>query len=1068
MKKQLLICVVACMTAMSSWSQATIRGTITSSKSGEPIEGAKIKIKNTSAGTISDALGAFEIMAKSTDTLVVSFLEAIADTEVPVGANTMLDIQLDLNDTDYSEVVVTALGLKRNKRDLGYGVQTIDAKELTDVRNPNVVNSMAGRIAGVQTTNGSSGVGSSSRIVIRGETSLSGQNQPLFVVDGVPVSNDFVANNTENLENDFQEVDYGNGMGDFGSDDIESITVLKGPGAAALYGARAANGVVVIETKEGKKNKGVGISVNSSLTFDKIAFLPEFQNVYGQGAGGVFAYEDGIGGGIGDGGLVSFGPELNGQLITQFDGVSYDAEGNAVRGGDVIARNGNPITPSAWLANPDNVRSFFQTGVTSTQNIAFSSASEHGNFRLSYTRLDNSGTIPNTNYIRNNVSLTASNNLSDKLKLRTYVNFINSSSSHRPGLGYGSENAMYSFLWMGRQVNLANAENYWQAGQEGFNQFNYNTQWLDNPYFNVYENTNAFNKNRLLGNAALTYNASEHLSIRFRSGVDTYTDSRQSKRAFSTQRFKNGAYREDDVFFMEMNTDALIAYTNTIGDNMKWNVGVGANNFTQQTNYKSLTAKQLSVPNIYNFQNAKVPLVATQFNSQKQINSVYALAGWSWKRAVFVDATFRNDWSSTLPSANNSFGYYSVSSAFIVSEVINLPKWFTYAKVRASSSSVGNDTDPFQLKNTYAFNQNYGEYPLLTSSTTLLNENLRPERINALEAGAEVYFFNDRLGFDVSVYQNTAKDQIISLPASAASGYTSRVVNGGKIQSRGIEIAVSGTIIQQKNVKWTSFANFSKGASYVLELPEGIDQYTTGYARVYSGTDNTVFYIANPNGGRIGDMYGTGFKKAPDGQIIFDANGLPIRDAELRLLGNYNPDFILGFGNNINVKRISIGFLCDWRQGGTIVSRTKAIGTTSGVLLETLDGRNDGIIGDGVVNVGTDANPIYEQNTKVVSASEYYNQFYNRANEESALYDATYLKLRQVSISYSLPEKWVQKINVQGVKIGFIATNLFTLSKIPHFDPELSAMQGTSTTFGVEDLSYPSSRTYGFNIQLTF
>lgn len=1068
MKTQLLVCVVACMTAFSSWSQATIRGTITSSANGTPIEGAKIKLKNTSTGTLSDVAGKFEIEAKSTDTLVVSSIEALSDKEIAVGDNTFLEIQLDLNESDYSEVVVTALGLKRNKRDLGYAVQTIDTKELTEVRNPNVVNSMAGRIAGVQTTNGSSGVGSSSRIVIRGETSLSGQNQPLFVVDGVPVSNDFIANNTENLENDFQEVDYGNGMGDFGSDDIESITVLKGPGAAALYGARAANGVVVIETKEGRKSNGVGVTINSSLTFDQIAFLPEFQNVYGQGAGGVFAYEDGIGGGIGDGGLVSFGPEMNGQLITQFDGVSYDADGNAVRGGDVIARNGNPITPSAWLANPDNVRSFFQTGVTSTQNIAFSSASDNGNIRLSYTRLDNTGTIPNTNYIRNNVSLTASNNLSTKLKLRTYVNFINSSSDHRPGLGYGSENAMYSFLWMGRQVNLDNAQDYWQAGQEGFNQFNYNTQWLDNPYFNVNENTNAFNKNRVLGNAALTYNANEHLSIRFRSGMDTYSDVRRSKRAFSTQRFKNGAYREDDIFFMEVNTDALVSYNNKIGANMKWNVGVGANNFTQQTNYKSLTANQLSVPNIYNFQNSKVPLVATQFNAQKQINSVYALAGWSWKRAVFVDATFRNDWSSTLPESNNSFGYYSVSSALILSEVIDMPDWITYAKVRASSSSVGNDTDPFQLRNTYSFNQNYGEYPLLTSSTTLLNNNLRPERINALEAGAEVYFFKDRLGVDVSVYQNMAKDQIISLPASAASGYTSRVVNGGKIQSRGVEVALTGTIIQTKNVKWTAFANFSKGASYVLELPEGIDQYTTGYARVYTSSDNSVFYIANPNGGRIGDMYGTGFKKTEDGRIIYDENGLPIRDAELRLLGNYNPDFILGFGNNINIKRISIGFLFDWRQGGTIVSRTKAIGSTSGVLLETLEGRADGIIGDGVVNVGTDENPVYEENTTVVSASEYYNQFYNRANEESALYDATYLKLRQINISYNFPEKWVQKMKVQGLKVGFIATNLFTLSKIPHFDPELSAMQGTNTTFGVEDLSYPSSRTYGFNVQLTF
>ncbi len=1066
MFKIVLFCTAICAVFRVN-AQYTLTGTVSDEMSLEKLPFAKITVKNQPQSAISNENGNFSILVNGTDTLEIA-ITGYQTQKIAVDNRLQIEVKLNVAFRELNTTVVTALGLKRNKRDLGYSVQKIETGDITAIRNTNVVNTLAGRIAGVQTTNGSSGVGSSSRIIIRGETSLSGNNQPLFVVDGVPVSNDFIANNTENLENDFQEVDYGNGIGDFSSDDIQSITVLKGPGAAALYGSRAANGVVVIETKDGFANKGFSVAVNSQLTFEKIAFLPQFQNVYGQGSGGVFAYENGLGGGIGDGGLVSFGPMLNGQLITQFDGMSTDINGNPVRGGDVIARGGNPITPSAWLANPDNVRSFFQTGVTSQQNISISSGTARSNYRFSYSRMDNTGTIPNTDYTRNNIALTATQEINKRLKLRTYVNYINSSSSHRPGLGYGSENAMYSFLWMGRQVNLDNAKSYWQDGQENFTQFNYNTQWLDNPYFNVYENTNSFNKNRLLGNAALTYEITEKWSLRIRSGMDAYHDLRASKRAFSTQRYKNGAYREDEIDFMEMNSDVLLSYSPQTNAAINWNAAVGANNFTQRTSYKSTVAGQLSVPGIYNFGNSKIPLVATQFNSQRQINSIYGIFGINYKRFLFLDANVRNDWSTTLPTENNSFAYYSTSLALVLSELITLPKWITYSKLRISSSSVGNDTNPFQLSNTYAFNQNYGSYPLLTNSSTLLNADLRPERINGLEVGGEFYFLKDRFGVDVTLYQNTAIDQIISVPASAASGYTNRIINGGKIQSKGVEIALSANLVRTKNVRWTAFANFSKGASYVLELPEGIETYTTGYSRVYTSTDNSVYYIANPDGGRVGDMYGTGFKKTAEGQIIYDANGLPIRDGELRYLGNYNPDFILGMGSKLSYKNISLDFLIDWRQGGTIISRTKAIGSTSGVLAETLVGREDGIVGEGVVNVGTEENPIYETNTKSISATEYYNQFYNRANEESATYSATYLKLRQIGLTYSFPKSLTSKLKIEDFSISVVGSNLFTWTENPHFDPELSAMQGRNQTYGVEDLSYPSSRSLGFKVQFKF
>jgi hypothetical protein len=329
--------------------------------------------------------------------------------------------------------------------------------------------------------------------------------------------------------------------------------------------------------------------------------------------------------------------------------------------------------------------------------------------------------------------------------------------------------------------------------------------------------------------------------------------------------------------------------------------------------------------------------------------------------------------------------------------------------------------------------------------------------------------FKERLGIDVTVYQNTAKDQIIALPTSSASGFAAQVSNGGVIQSRGLEIMLTGDLVRRDNFRWKAFANFSMGASFVRELPEGVDQYTTGFARVYTTAENTIFYIANAeDGGRVGDMYGTGFQKTEDGQIIYGSNGLPLVDNELRYLGNYNPDFILGFGNSFEYKGFSLNVLVDWRQGGEIVSRTRAIGSTSGVLEETLDGRETGIIGEGVVNVGTDENPIYEENTTVVSAAEFYNQFYNRANEESSVYDASYVKIREISLSYTFPNRWTEKMGVEEFKIGFIARNIFTWTENPHFDPELSAMQGTSLIYGVEDLSYPSARSFGMNVQFKF
>ena len=1046
-----------------------ISGTIKDVYTGIALTGVSILEKGTKNGTTTDTAGYYSLQLASNKSVLVITILGYNPQEI-AASNATINIVLTSVNNILDEVVVTALGIQRDKKELGYAVQTVKSKDLTEVRQTNLVNSLAGRVAGVQVTNGSSGIGSSSRIVIRGENSLTGTNQPLFVIDGVPITNNVVTNNTENNETGFQEVDYGNGAAEINPDDIESITVLKGAGATALYGSRAAGGVIVITTKDGfsSRNQGIGVSLNSSVTFENPLVLPQYQNVYGAGAGGKFAYQDGFGAGVNDGGLTSFGPRMNGQLINQFNGRSVDRNGNPVRGADIIARNGNPITATPFIAHPDNVKDFFNTGYTLINNISFNGSTDQSSFRLSYTNLDNKGMMPNTDLKRNSLAFSGSHKFTDKLSSRAFVNFIQSASNNRPAVGYGSENPMYTFNWTGRQVNTLDLKDYWQAGKKDFNQFNSNYLWLDNPYFTAFENTNGFNKTRVVGNASLMYNFNENFSLRFRSGIDQYHDLRSSKRAFSTKRYANGAYREDEISYSELNTDLLLTYNKEINPNFRITLSGGGNILTQSTNYKSTLAGQLSVPGIYNFGNSKIPLVSNQERSEKQINSLYAFGNFSYKNYLFADVTLRNDWSSTLPRDNNSYPYYSGSLSVLLSEIVRFPSFISYSKLRVSAATVGSDTDPYQLNNTFVFNQNYGSTPLLTNSTRILNPSLTPEKLDALEIGAELYFFKNTIGLDASIYQNTSSNQIINLPTSASSGFTSRLINGGTIRSRGVEIMLKATPVISKNAKWTTFLNFSHNRSNVLTLPNGVDQYVTGFESIYASTDNTLFFIATPkNGGRIGDMYGTGILEI-NGRKVYDSKGFPVRDPNLRNLGNYNPDFIIGFGNEIAYKNFNLNFLWDWRQGGVFLSRTLSLGSTSGILKSTLAGRENGVIGDGIMNTGTSTSPKYETNTTSIAASDYYGQFYNRANEASSIYDASYVKLRQVALSYAFPKSWMAAIKINEMRLGLILNNVLLFTENPHVDPEVNAVQGRRYVNGVDDMSLPSSRSYGFNLNVKF
>ncbi|MGS0525714.1 TonB-dependent receptor domain-containing protein [Zobellia nedashkovskayae] len=511
-----------------------------------------------------------------------------------------------------------------------------------------------------------------------------------------------------------------------------------------------------------------------------------------------------------------------------------------MRAGDVISRTRSDgsftdITGTPWESRPDNVRNFFETGVTYQNNISISTGGEKGSARLSYTNLKNDGIVPNTDLKRNGLAISFDQNVHEKFKVKAFLNYINTRSGNRPNLGYGYENPLYGFNWTGRNTNVESLKNYWQAGQEGIQHYDFNYLWLTNPYLTVFENTNSFNKNRILGNASATYDITDKLSLSVRAGIDTYDDKREFRRAVSTNQNPLGTYREDDVRFRELNTDVLLSYSDKINADWKYNISAGANRFDQDIQYKYSEASQLAIPGIYTLANSRTPLKGDSQKFNKRINSVYASGNLSYKNSLYFDATFRNDWSSTLPSDSNSFGYYSAGLSYVVSNMFTMPEAVSYLNLRFSAASVGNDTDPYQNVQNFVFNQNYGSSFRVTNETVLKNANLRPERLNALEAGLEAWFFDGRFQLDLAGYQNTSIDQIISRPISQTSGFSNFNVNGGEVRTRGFEALVSAEVVRSEDFSWESSVNYSTYRSEVTKLPDGVESVCNGYCRYFFG-----------------------------------------------------------------------------------------------------------------------------------------------------------------------------------------------------------------------------------------
>ncbi|MFL0077584.1 SusC/RagA family TonB-linked outer membrane protein [Tenacibaculum maritimum] len=1058
--------------ANNIYSQTTITGKITSNTDGAPLPFVTITSSKTN-GTVSDENGTYRItVPPKTKELIFSFI-GYATQKIALNNSTVMNVTLIEDTENLEEVVITALGVQRAAKKLGYAIQSLKSEDVNSVKSVNFLDNLSGKIAGVSITQGATGVGSSSKITIRGESSFS-NNNPLFVVDGTPINNETVFNFTNEAAAGFQEIDFGNGAMEVNPDDIASVSILKGPSAAALYGTRASNGVIVIKTKGGKTSKEPQVSINSSLFIDTAFKLPKFQNEYGQGNSGQFTYTDGLGGGINDNITYSWGPKLDaGILIPQFDSPVLLPDGTIVRGGDTSLYSGANITPTEFKSNPNNLKDFYKTGITSINNIAIANGFETGNYRLSFTDLRSESIIPGVNLNRQTIATKLNFNLHNKTTVSSFISYANSNSDNRPANGYGSENVNYSLVaWGPRSLNINNLKNYWQPGLENIQQYSFNYTFFDNPYFILHENRNSFERDRIFGNIQVKHQLSDQLSISFRSGMDYSSEIRQLRRSFSSNRFKNGGYAEHTVSYREVNTDFLINYQNTFA-NFSLDVSFGGNRLNQTASTKQSQTVNLAQPGIFNLNNAASPIDIFQFSSKKRINSLYGIAKLGYKDVLFLDITGRNDWSSALATSfsvdGTSFFYPSISSSFILSNTLQLPKAISFAKIRASIAQVGNDTSPYQTSGAFISQTPVNGQPTFSNQNFIPNPNLKPESTTSYEFGADIRFFNDRLGVDFTYYNSNTTDQIISLPIAVSSGYNHQVVNGGEINTSGLEIMINSTPIKNKNFKWSTSFNFATNRAIIQNLPQANGRITLAYSRIYDSANQTVWFQVE-EGGRIGDFYGTGYLKNENGDFIIDSNGRYIADNTLKKLGNYNPDFTLGWNTDLTYKNWNLNFLFDWKQGGKLVSRTSALGNVGGQLAETSYRPDAGIIAQGVVNTGTANNPIYKPNTKAISAESYYRQFYDRNHEENNTYDASFLKLRQFALSYSfnLKNDRFGLKNGGDLTLSLIGRNLFSIAEIPHLDPEQLAVQGNSFINGVEDMSYATTRSIGFKVGLNF
>ena len=1017
----------------------TVRGIVTTEEDGELVIGASVIVKGTSLGTVTDVNGRFELsgLPPSATRLLISYISLMAK-EVAIAPQVSVTLKSDTHLLD--EVVVTALGISREKKALGYTAQEVKQNALVQGKDNNLLNSLSGKIAGVRITNTQGDVGSS-RIVIRGETSIAGENQPLFIVDGIPVDNSQL--NARSSGRDFK-----NAIADLNPEDIKTLTVLKGPNAAALYGARAAHGAIVITTKGGdKRQKGIGITLHSSTQVSFVATLPEFQNLFGQGAGGRFSYVDGKGAGVNDGVDESWGPRLDiGLLIPQFDS-PLDADGNRV------------ATP--WVSHPNNVRDYFRMGISTNSGISVARGDDKYQFRVGYNYEKQVSIVPDAGTNKTNISLNTDYHLAKWIVVGATANYIVYTAPSLPGSAtpsgsnVRSNSPMLQFLWFGRQVDTNSLKADYTR--------NWNSSYYDNPFWSASYNTQSQERHRLIGDLHAEFRLTDGLNVRFRTSTDWYNDRRKSKVKWGSAGAGSpyGSYAEDAYTVKENNTEVLATYIKQLNKN--WGIdallGFNVRNKQYENNYQA--APRLAVADLYTLTNSRDPLISSNDFYRLRQYGLYGSIQLDYRRWAFLNITGRNDWSSTLPVDNNSYFYPSVTASVLLSEAFGWrSKAVNYLKIRGGWSQVGADANPYQLATVFTSETAFNGNPLQSSSTIGMNPNLKPEKTSSIEAGFEAAFWDNRLYLDFTYYKTDSRNQILKLATTAASGYTSQVRNAGHIRNRGYEIQLGAVPIQtSKGFRWNLDLNYGANSSKVVKLDD--EGLITSYQLYSSGIQ-----ILASVGEAYGTLFGTSYVRDANGNVVVDANGLPKISTTNKTLGKFTPDWTGGISNTFSYRSLSLSFLIDASVGGSIFSNTNKTGKYTGVLANTLSGRDaehgglwyytdamgnnvrlsespsysvssdglyyaqvngqstrvyqDGIMVEGVTESGS-------KNEEVVSAEKYYHRIYSIA--EANVYDASYVKLREVALSYRLPRLWTQKLHLQEASVTLTGRNLWTIYK---------------------------------------
>ena len=1054
-KPLLLILLVLLFNYPIKAQNTNITGVVTSADDQGALPGVTIQIKGTSTGSITDIDGRYQISVPAGhDTLQFSYIGMVTQL-VAINHRSVINVAMVSDQHNRKEVVVTALGIKREKKALGYSVQEIKGMEMQTARDASFINQLSGTVAGLNISSTTGGPGSSSRIVLRGVTSLSGSNQALFVIDGVPVEN-----NTTNSTTQWGGRDYGNGIADINPDDIESISVLKGPNAAALYGSMAANGVIVITTKKGSASKGIGISFNSSTTVELPYIHIKFQDIYGAGRNGkfegpwelkdgVYTYNTASASAFG-----SWGPKMEGQTIRDWDGQLR-----------------------AFSPQPDNYRDYFQTGITSVNNISLQGGSDKVTYRLSAGNFTTKDIVPNTTLHRTNVTARTTANISEKLSIDISATYSNQQAENRLGLA-NSFSAPRNYIMMPRHISAESLENHImdESGKETTWYTNWN--WMTNPFWDRQYELNADTRDRVIGIASATYQIDKHLRAMVRSNADFNFTRNDDREAYNGLSNALGSYTNGWSNNKQYQSDFLFTYDNKINEDISYVANIGGSTLQKRfENTSEHTDGGLAIPYFYSIENSVNRPTVNYHLSESRTNGLYAFAQFSYKTWLFLDITARNDWSSTLPKSSRSYFYPSFSAGYVFTEAFNMKQQLlSFGKLRASWAKVGRDTDPYRTSYSYPSAGSFNGSPMYQLDPSIPLLNLKPELTTNVELGTELMFFNGRIGFDFTWYHSNTRNQILPASVSATSGFATAIINSGEISNNGIEIQLRGVPVEKKNFRWNVDINLAHNKNKVISLTEGLEAYQLFYQW-------NLTVEARP-GHAYGDIVGYGIKRDENGNKLVDEHGMYIRDDKPRVLGNYNPKLTGGVRNSFNYKNISMGVLVDFRVGGDMFSGTNMYASGySGNLESTLEGRDEwyaseadrieagiapedwvatgGYLAEGVTADG-------KPNTVYVNPELYWGQFSEWTNEihEQFIYDASFVKLREVTIGYNIPAGKLTRLHLKGMSVSLTGRNLWLIySGAPNIDPESSYTNGNGQ--GYEIYSWPTRRSIGINIKIT-